>query len=161
LGLELGLELELEEALGRICGIFVIAAGIDPGDTSAMTNAFPHISQRRMAVLAYPDVQSLDVVGPLQVFSNAGYPVEIVGVEAGPVRTSSGMQLVAERGIGEVVDGIDTLLVAGGNGFPDRLETRRCWSGCGLCSLVCGGLARSAPGLSSWRLRGCLMDAAP
>jgi putative intracellular protease/amidase len=51
-----------------------------------------------MAVLAYPDVQILDVVGPLQVFSNAGYPVEIVGIEAGPVRTSSGMQLVAPSG---------------------------------------------------------------
>jgi transcriptional regulator GlxA family with amidase domain len=106
-----------ESVVGRICGIFVIAAGIDPDDTPAMTNAPLHIPARRMAVLAYPDVQSLDVVGPLQVFSNAGYPVEIVGVEAGPVRTSSGMRLVAERGIGEVVDGIDTLLVAGGNGF--------------------------------------------
>jgi transcriptional regulator GlxA family with amidase domain len=73
---------------------------------------------RRTAVLAYPDVQILDVVGPLQVFSHSGYPVEIIGVEAGPIRTSSGMQLVAERGIGEVSGGIDTLLVAGGNGFP-------------------------------------------
>ena len=82
-----------------------------------------------MAVLAYPDVQILDVVGPLQVFSHAGYPVEIVGIEAGPVRTSSGMQLVAERGIGEVRDGIDTLLVAGGNGFPDRPEIRRAGRG--------------------------------
>ena len=73
---------------------------------------------RRTVVLAYPDVQILDVVGPLQVFSHSGYPVEIIGVEAGPIRTSSGMQLVAERGIGEVADGIDTLLVAGGTGFP-------------------------------------------
>jgi transcriptional regulator GlxA family with amidase domain len=83
-----------------------------------MTDASSHIPPRRMAVLAYPDVQILDVVGPLQVFCHAGYPVEIIGVEAGPVRTSSGMQLVAELGIAEVGDGIDTLLVAGGNGFP-------------------------------------------
>ena len=86
-----------------------------------MTNAASLPSQHRMAVLAYPDVQILDVVGPLQVFCHAGYAVEIIGVEAGPVRTSSGMQLVAERGIGDVAGGIDTLLVAGGNGFagPD------------------------------------------
>ena len=106
------------KGVGRIRGIFVVAAGIAPDDTLVMTDASSHIPPRRMAVLAYPDVQILDVVGPLQVFCHAGYPVEIIGVEAGPVRTSSGMQLVAERGIAEVGDGIDTLLVAGGNGFP-------------------------------------------
>jgi transcriptional regulator GlxA family with amidase domain len=107
----------MDQALGRFRGIFVIAAGIGAGDTAAMTNTAPLPAQRRMAVLAYPDVQILDVAGPLQVFCHAGYAVEIIGVEAGPIRTSSGMQLVAERGIGEVAGGIDTLLVAGGNGF--------------------------------------------
>ena len=145
----------IEKGVGRIRGIFVVAAGIAPDDTPVMTDASSHISPRRMTVLAYPDVQILDVVGPLQVFCHAGYPVEIIGVEAGPVRTSSGMQLVAERGIAQVGDGIDTLLVAGGNGFPDRQPTRPCWSGFGPCSRVCGGLVRSAPGHSYWRRRGC------
>ncbi|WP_051511493.1 GlxA family transcriptional regulator [Skermanella stibiiresistens] len=74
------------------------------------------IDRPLMAVLAYPDVQILDVTGPLQVFCHAGYPVEIIGLERGPIRTSSGMRIIAERGIGEVSDGIDTLLVAGGVG---------------------------------------------
>jgi transcriptional regulator GlxA family with amidase domain len=71
---------------------------------------------RHMAVLAYPDVQILDVVGPLQVFASAGCTVEVIGLEPGPFRTSSGIQLVAERGFAQVQDGIDTLLVAGGQG---------------------------------------------
>lgn len=78
--------------------------------------AMTTIPNPRMAVLAYPDVQILDVAGPLQVFCHAGYPVEIIGLEAGPLRTSSGMRLVAERGFAEVSGGIDTLLVAGGVG---------------------------------------------
>jgi putative intracellular protease/amidase len=47
-----------------------------------MTNTAPIPAQHLMAVLAYPDVQILDVVGPLQVFNHAGYAVEIIGVEA-------------------------------------------------------------------------------
>jgi transcriptional regulator GlxA family with amidase domain len=75
-------------------------------------------SRSPVAVLAYPDVQILDVVGPLQVFSHAGYPVEVVGLEAGPFASSCGVRLVAERGWREVGDGLDTLLVAGGFGHP-------------------------------------------
>jgi hypothetical protein len=72
----------MDQALGRFRGIFVIAAGIGAGDTAAMTNTAPIPAQRHMAVLAYPDVQILDVAGPLQVFCHAGYAVEILGGEA-------------------------------------------------------------------------------
>ncbi len=88
---------------------------------------------KRIAVLAYPDANSLDAVGPLQVFASASrymrqfmaaddpapridYVTEILGPESGPVRMSAGFDLVAARGIGQVSGGIDTLLVAGGDG---------------------------------------------
>lgn len=74
---------------------------------------------RRVAVLACPDVQILDVTGPLQVFSDAGWTVEVVGLEAGPVASSSGIRLIAERGFADIDPadpGFDTLLVAGGVG---------------------------------------------
>ncbi len=80
-------------------------------------------------MLAYPDVQILDVTGPLEVFSRAerwmrdhgmrrtrAYTVEILGLEPGPVTCSSGLQLVTSRTYGEVKGGVDTLLVAGGIG---------------------------------------------
>jgi hypothetical protein len=72
----------MDQALGRFRRIFVIAAEIGAGDTAAMMNTSVETSQRRMAVLAYPDVRILDVAGPLQVFCHAGYVVEIIGVEA-------------------------------------------------------------------------------
>lgn len=88
---------------------------------------------RHIAVLAYPDANSLDAVGPLQVFASASrymrrfmaeddpaprvnYVTEILAPEAGPVRMSAGFDLVASRGIDQVTDGLDTLLVAGGDG---------------------------------------------
>jgi transcriptional regulator GlxA family with amidase domain len=79
-------------------------------------------------MLAYPNAQILDVTGPLEVFAIAtrllgeresrdpGYRVELVAPEAGPVRMSSGLELVAPRGIGEVRGAVDTLFVAGGEG---------------------------------------------
>jgi len=97
---------------------------------------------KRIAVLAYPDANSLDVVGPLQVFASANrymrrymaaddpgprisYVTEILGPTAGPVRMSAGFDLVAARGIGEVSGGLDTLLVAGGDGEADMVRDPR------------------------------------
>src|SRR5262245_10081919 len=89
----------------------------------------PARSSRRIAMLAFPNVQVLDVTGPLEVFSRASrwlcdergrdrpaYEVEVIGLKRGWFRTSSGLRLYAERGIAEVGRGLDTLLVAGGLG---------------------------------------------
>jgi transcriptional regulator GlxA family with amidase domain len=87
---------------------------------------------KRIAVLAFPNVQVLDVVGPLEVFSRTSrwlrdhgkraehvYQVEIIGLKRGPFRTSSGLRLYADRGFAEVGRGIDTLLIAGGLGIEE------------------------------------------
>jgi len=83
----------------------------------------------RVAMLVYPDIQMLDVMGPLEVFSRASrllverglsrgdaYAVEIVGPRRGLLRASSGLEMRATRAITEVGPPIDTLLVAGGRG---------------------------------------------
>jgi transcriptional regulator GlxA family with amidase domain len=80
-------------------------------------------------MLAYPDIQVLDVFGPLEVFSRTSrwlkdhgkrpddaYTVEIIGVTRGAFRTSSGLTIHADRRFDEVGRGLDTLLVAGGRG---------------------------------------------
>ena len=84
---------------------------------------------RKIIMLAYPKAQMLDVVGPLEAFDIANrylelsrhgapdpYTVEIVAPSAGPVITSSGLKLIAERGLDDVAEPCDTLLVAGGFG---------------------------------------------
>jgi transcriptional regulator GlxA family with amidase domain len=83
----------------------------------------------RVAMLAYPDIQMLDVTGPLEVFSRTSrwlkdngkrgddaYSVEILGLKRGAFRASSGLRLHADRRFDEVGRGIDTLLIAGGRG---------------------------------------------
>ena len=88
-------------------------------------------------MLAYPDVQILDVTGPLEVFARAGrvavergrlaespYRVEVLAPKAGMLRSQSGIGLVADRAFADVTGGIDTLLVAGGAGTRAMVEDR-------------------------------------
>jgi transcriptional regulator GlxA family with amidase domain len=95
----------------------------------SLPGALAHPRTRRIAMLAYPDVQMLDVMGPLEVFSRTSrwlrdngkreddaYSLEIVGLTRGVVRASSGLRLYADRRFDEVGRGLDTLLIAGGKG---------------------------------------------
>ena len=81
----------------------------------------------RVAMVAYPGVQMLDVMGPLEVFSRTSrwlkdrglratdaYTVEILGLERGAFRASSGLRIYADHRFDEAGPGIDTLLIAGG-----------------------------------------------
>ena len=89
-----------------------------------MSGRKPH----RVVGLTYPDGQILDIVGPLEVFSRTArwlrdkgylrdnaYEVEVVAPQSGPVRMSSGIELIAKRSY-KNVRRIDTLFVAGGIG---------------------------------------------
>lgn len=84
---------------------------------------------RRVAMVVYPDVQILDVTGPLEVFARTArwlvdhgrsrrpaYTVELLAARRGVVHSSSGLDLVVRRAFADVRDGVDTLLVAGGIG---------------------------------------------
>jgi len=84
---------------------------------------------RRVAVVAFPDAQVLDVIGPIEVFSRAArlisadgrrgpppYVVEVIARRRGPVVMSSGVEIIARRAFAEVTRGIDTLVVSGGRG---------------------------------------------
>ena len=92
---------------------------------------------RRVAILIYPGVQSLDVTGPLEVFTGAdsaishlardegvrqegrraapGYEVTIVGRDA-PTSTSSGLAIAPGCSLEGVPAELDTLIVPGGSG---------------------------------------------
>jgi transcriptional regulator GlxA family with amidase domain len=77
---------------------------------------------RRAVIAVFPDVQTLDAVGPLEVFNGAGrmvedaYSIEIAGPSREPLRSSSGLTIIPDRAFSEVRGAIDTLVVAGGAG---------------------------------------------
>ncbi len=84
-------------------------------------------------MLAFPDAQILDVTGPLEVFAAASqqeeragrgpaYRSELVAPQAGPFRTSGGIELVAQSGIAGFRGPIDSLLVAGGEGTREAFR---------------------------------------
>jgi transcriptional regulator GlxA family with amidase domain len=86
---------------------------------------------RRVVILAFPRVQTLDVLGPAEVFSTAAriagdseYDVELVAAEAGPLRSSS-IALHPDRTLDECRGRIDTLIVAGGRGVHDATRDER------------------------------------
>jgi transcriptional regulator GlxA family with amidase domain len=101
---------------------------------------------RRVVMVAFPGVQSLDVTGPLEVFAMAargrelaghepGYRIELVAARRGPLDTWSGLKLVSDAALGDVRGEIDTLCVAGGEGTRAALEDGR----------IAAFLARMAP----------------
>ncbi len=71
-------------------------------------------------MVAFPGMQALDLIGPLEVFTGASqivagtYDTQVVTARQGRVRTSSGMVLLSGRGLPDPRTGIDTLLVCGG-----------------------------------------------
>ncbi|MBW0000063.1 MAG: GlxA family transcriptional regulator [Verrucomicrobia bacterium] len=82
--------------------------------------------RRRIAILAIPPVNELDVVGPFQVFATANryakrpvepYRVEVVTTGRGPrIAGNGGLSLLAHRPYQRLGNPVDTLLVAGGVG---------------------------------------------
>jgi transcriptional regulator GlxA family with amidase domain len=87
----------------------------------------PPTGTRAVEVVAYPDVQLLDVTGPLQVFASANdfmdkagktrpYAIRLVAPSGVSVYASAGIALVAEPLPG-LDTPVDTLIVAGGEGI--------------------------------------------
>src|SRR4029434_9767420 len=87
----------------------------------------PCSPSRHVVVVAFPGVNALDVIGPLEVFATAAklcphaaadppaYTTEVVARVAGPCETqSAGIALVAGRTLGGLRGGIDHLVGAGG-----------------------------------------------
>lgn len=79
---------------------------------------------RNTVLLAYQGVQSLDVTGPLEVLTAAGYPTFVVSPDGAPVRTSSGLQIVPDADLDRAPTRIDTLLLAGGIGAQTAAADR-------------------------------------
>ncbi|WP_037335510.1 GlxA family transcriptional regulator [Saccharomonospora piscinae] len=128
---------------------------------------------RRVVVVAYPDVELLDVACPGDAFASAtrcgalpGYRVELVTAGGRAVRSSCGITLTPERALERVPPGVDTLVVAGGHGHvaasgdPTTVEqvrriardSRRVVSICtGVSLLAAAGLLDGRRVATHWR----------
>lgn len=82
-------------------------------------------------MLIYPNAQMLDITGPLEVFARTSrwllenqycdepaYVIDVAASNAGPVRCSSGIGIVANRRYRDIASA-DTLLVSGGLGYTE------------------------------------------
>ncbi|WHI44835.1 GlxA family transcriptional regulator [Microbulbifer sp. JMSA004] len=80
---------------------------------------------RKVAMVVCPGATSLDITGPLEVFALANdqlrsqgrftndyYEIQLVGLDSGPVKTSTGIKLYIDQAFEDVKD-IHTLLVSG------------------------------------------------
>ena len=81
---------------------------------------------RRVVIVVFPGVQTLDVTGPAEVFRAAslikppGYEVTVAAADDGPLATST-VSFVPDACLDRITGPIDTLLVAGGAGALDPL----------------------------------------
>jgi transcriptional regulator GlxA family with amidase domain len=91
-------------------------------------------SRRDIVLVVFDGVQTLDLAGPLEVFTGANrfeehagrpapYRISVVGVQPGLVRTESGLGLLAESGLPE--QPADTIVVAGGEGAQRARHDQR------------------------------------
>jgi len=122
-------------------------------------------------MLAYPGVQLLDVVGPLEVFAAAslaasfgspnrpGYEIEVIGPELKNLRAASGLRLGVDRTYSDRPENIDTLIVAGGIGSRRAVHDTRILdyitaaaeSARRVCSVCTGALILAQTGLLDGR----------
>ncbi|HTR72862.1 MAG TPA: GlxA family transcriptional regulator [Solirubrobacteraceae bacterium] len=94
-----------------------------------MTN--PSSAPKDVVIVAYHQTQSLDFIGPLEVFAgaqrlieltgrtDAGYRVAVATLDGKPFPTSSGLEIVPSFSLADAPTPIDTLIVAGGDGSRD------------------------------------------
>lgn len=81
----------------------------------------------RIAILAFPRFQLLDVAGPADVFAEAArqlgqpraYQVQVLSATEGPLRSSSGLRMAVDATVATHRGAIDTLLVAGSPNLDD------------------------------------------
>ncbi len=105
------------------CGHIVIDANLAKHQHEGMRDA---ATTRRVVFVTYDGFQSLDLAGPFEAFAglnellaaghHAGprYRLDVAAVRSGPIRSESGLTIMAETTLAHVRGPLDTLVVVGG-----------------------------------------------
>jgi transcriptional regulator GlxA family with amidase domain len=124
---------------------------------------------RLIELLAFPEVQILDVTGPLQVFATANdmtggkippYAIHVVSKTGGAVASSSGVGLLAAA-LPPHDSTLDTLIITGGPGIEAAAADEALVDWCEDVRVKHAGSRPFAPEHSSWRRPACWMVAGP
>lgn len=126
------------------------------GDTSGKQHSTPE-KPTEIAMLIYPGMTALDLIGPQQVFGYLpGVNVELVAKTKDPVRSDTGITIQPSKTFADCADHVDVLFVGGGSGGTVALMTdsetldfltRRGKSAKLLTSVCTGSMVLGAAGL--------------
>ena len=88
-----------------------------------------------MLAVVFPGIQSLDLVGPTEVFATANRMAgraeyrltigSVAGPNGGAIETTSGLSFAVDASLSSIRGAIDTLVVVGGQGTHAALENRQ------------------------------------
>ena len=125
-----------------------------------MSKTVQKVPMQAVVIFAYDGAQLIDIAGPTQALTTANeegasppYAVRLAAVSRGPIRTASGVQLIADALPRAVT--IDTLLVPGGPGVQSFRKDRRalaalrrlCARSRRICAVCTGAFALAEIGL--------------
>ena len=123
------------------------------------------MNEPRIVLVAFPEMEILDVTGPLSAFHaatryipGAQYRLEVTSMRGGQIRSSCGLE-IATTSIADVRGPIDTIVVVGGDGTRDAFvdhqllhHVRRLAAGARRVTSVCtGAFLLGATGLLAGR----------
>jgi transcriptional regulator GlxA family with amidase domain len=127
---------------------------------AAMSKTEQKVPTRAVVIFAYDGAQLIDIAGPTQALTTANeegasppYAVRLAAISSGPIRTASGVKLIADPLPRAVT--IDTLLVPGGPGVHIFRKDRRalaalqrlCMRSGRICAVCTGAFALAEIGL--------------
>jgi putative intracellular protease/amidase len=143
-----------------------------PAGAQSPSPGVPPARQLQIAMLVYPDMILLDLVGPQTVFNVLGATVHLVAADLNPVRTDIGIPVTPTTRFDDCPEDLDVLFVPGGLGgsvrameddptlrfLKSRGESARYVTSVCTGSLVLGaaGLLRGYRATSHWYTRDLL-----